>query len=80
MFSIVEMVVVLVAAALMTTVAIKEDAAKRRTQVLTAEGQNEAVINSALSDWVTNNYGPLIAGGPASVVANPPTIDDLFTQ
>jgi len=42
MFSIVEMVVVLVAAALMTVVGIKEDAAKRRLQVLTAEGQNEA--------------------------------------
>jgi hypothetical protein len=80
MFSIVEMVVVLVAAALMTTVAIKEDAAKRRTQVLAAEGQNEAVINSALSDWVTNNYATLIAGGPVAVIASPPTIDDLFTQ
>ncbi|NUX57928.1 hypothetical protein [Paraburkholderia youngii] len=80
MFSIVEMVVVLVAAALMTTVAIKEDAAKRRAQVMTAEGQNEAVINSALSDWVTNNYATLIGGGPVAVVANPPTLNDLFTQ
>ncbi|MGF6812738.1 type II secretory pathway pseudopilin PulG [Paraburkholderia sp. Clong3] len=80
MFSIVEMVVVLVAAALMTTVAIKEDAAKRRSQVMTAEGQNEAVINSALSDWVTNRYATLTAGGPVAVVANPPTLDDLFTQ
>ena len=80
MFSIVEMVVVLVAAALMTTVAIKEDAAKRRVQVMTAEGQNEAVINSALADWVTNNYATLTAGGPVAVVTNPPTLDDLFTQ
>ncbi|SIT34876.1 conserved hypothetical protein [Paraburkholderia ribeironis] len=80
MFSIVEMVVVLVAAALMTTVAIREDAAKRRTQVMTAEGVNEAVINSALSDWVTNNYTTLIAGGPVPVITNPPTINDLFTQ
>ncbi|WP_342744558.1 hypothetical protein [Paraburkholderia ribeironis] len=74
------MVVVLVAAALMTTVAIREDAAKRRTQVMTAEGVNEAVINSALSDWVTNNYTTLIAGGPVPVITNPPTINDLFTQ
>jgi hypothetical protein len=80
MFSIVEMVVVLVAAALMTVIGIKEDVAKRRAQVLSAEGQNEAVINAALGDWVTNNYAATIAGGPVAVVSNPPTLNDLFTQ
>ena len=81
MFSIVEMVVVLVAAALMTVVGLKEDAAKRRLQVLTAEGQNEAVINSALGDWVTNNYATLTQNGPVDVVpaSELPTLTDLFT-
>jgi hypothetical protein len=82
MFSIVEMVVVLVAAALMTVVGIKEDNAKRRTQVLTAEGQNEAVINTALGDWVTNHYATLIQNGPVDVVpaTDLPTLDQLFTE
>lgn len=81
MFSIVEMVVVLVAAALMTVVGIKEDAAKRRLQVLTAEGQNEAVINAALGDWVTNHYATLTQNGPVDVVppSDLPTLADLFT-
>ncbi|WP_027800322.1 hypothetical protein [Paraburkholderia dilworthii] len=82
MFSIVEMVVVLVAAALMTVVGIKEDAAKRRNQVLTAEGQNEAVINAALGNWVTKNYAALTQNGPVDVVppTDLPTLDQLFTQ
>ncbi|MGP8484644.1 hypothetical protein ACT2FY_01345 [Paraburkholderia fungorum] len=82
MFSIVEMVVVLVAAALMTVVGIKEDAAKRRLQVLTAEGQNEAVINAALGNWVTNNYATLTQNGPVDVVppTDLPTLNQLFTQ
>ncbi|WP_243672247.1 hypothetical protein [Paraburkholderia kirstenboschensis] len=82
MFSIVEMMVVLVAAALMTVVGIKEDAAKRRNQVLTAEGQNEAVINAALGNWVTKSYATLTQNGPVAVVpaTDLPTLNDLFTQ
>jgi len=82
MFSIVEMVVVLVAAALMTVVGIKEDAAKRRNQVLTAEGQNEAVINAALGNWVTKHYATLTQNGPVDVLpaTDLPTLNDLFTE
>ncbi|MFM0441447.1 hypothetical protein PQQ84_33855 [Paraburkholderia strydomiana] len=82
MFSIVEMVVVLVAAALMTVVGIKEDAAKRRNQVLTAEGQNEAVINAALGNWVTRHYATLTQNGPVAVLpaTDLPTLNDLFTE
>jgi hypothetical protein len=79
--SIIEMVVVLVAAALLTVVGIKEDAAKRHLQVLTAEGQNEAVINAALGSWVTNHYATLTQNGPVDVVpaSDVPTLTDLFT-
>lgn len=75
MFSILEMAVVLVAMALLTIQGIKDDVAKRRTMVLTTEGQNEALINAALSSWVTDHYGTLVAGGPATIT--PPTLADL---
>src|SRR6201999_1641118 len=58
-----------------------EDAAKRHLQVLTAEGQNEAVINAALGSWVTNHYATLTQNGPVDVVpaSDVPTLTDLFT-
>src|SRR3569833_2274320 len=82
MFSIVEMVVVPAAAALMTVVGSKEDAAKRRNQVLTAEGQNEAVINAALGNWVTKHYATLTQKGPVAVLpaTDLQTLNDLFTE
>ncbi|MGU7771763.1 hypothetical protein ACV229_16530 [Burkholderia sp. MR1-5-21] len=79
MFSIIEMTVVLVAAAMLTVVSIKDDVAKRRTEVLTAEGQNEGVLYQALVQWVTDNYtslvSQLVAPGPTSVT--PPTLGQL---
>ncbi|TDN59090.1 hypothetical protein [Paraburkholderia sp. BL10I2N1] len=79
--SIIEMVIVLVASALLTLQTIKEDGAKRRNTLLAAEGQNEVVINTALGDWVTNNYASLLAQyvAPGPTTVTPPTLDQLFT-
>ncbi|WP_325090410.1 hypothetical protein [Burkholderia contaminans] len=79
MFSIIEMAIVLVAMALLTIQGIKDDVAKRRTAMLTAEGQNEAVINAALGNWVTDNYGALVAQlvAPGPTAVTPPTLAQL---
>ncbi|MFM0091645.1 hypothetical protein PQR46_32605 [Paraburkholderia sediminicola] len=82
MGSIIEMVVVLVASALLTIQGIKEDVAHRRATLLAAEGQSEATINQALASWVTDNYATLLAQyNPANPQPlTPPTIDALFTS
>ncbi|MDQ7980367.1 hypothetical protein QYH69_24315 [Paraburkholderia sp. SARCC-3016] len=82
MGSIIEMVIVLVAAAALTVQGIREDIAHKRAQLLQIEGQNEEVINSALSQWVTDNFAALLdqftqSGSPD---LTPPTVDQLFTS
>lgn len=79
--SIIEMVIVLVAAAAMTIIGIQEDIAKRRASLMASEGQNEAVINSKLADWVSDHYATLLAQYTSSGSATlmPPTLDDLAT-
>uniref|UniRef100_UPI003BEEB828 hypothetical protein n=1 Tax=Burkholderia arboris TaxID=488730 RepID=UPI003BEEB828 len=79
MLSIIEVVIVLVAAALMTLQGIQRDVEKRRHDVLSVEGMNQAVINAALSKWVTDKYGTLVGqmvGGKATPVT-PPTFAEL---
>ncbi|MFC0403141.1 hypothetical protein [Paraburkholderia rhizosphaerae] len=82
MASIIEMVIVLVAAAALTVQGIREDIAHKRAQLLAVEGQNEQVINDALSQWVTDNFAALLdqftqSGSPD---LTPPTLDELFTK
>ncbi|MFL9886753.1 hypothetical protein PQR66_27180 [Paraburkholderia agricolaris] len=80
MASIIEMVIVLAAAALLTMQGIREDIAHRRAALLATEGQNQAIINEALAHWVTDNYSALLAQFTASGSATltPPTIDQLY--
>jgi hypothetical protein len=63
MGSILEMIIVLAAAAVLTMQGIKEDVANKRTALLQAEGQNQAAINAGLADYLTNNVGTLIPAG-----------------
>ncbi|KWK06003.1 hypothetical protein BGV52_21150 [Burkholderia ubonensis] len=79
MLSIIETTIVLVAMAFLTLQGIKDDVAKRRREVLTAEGKNEAVINAALANWVTDNYGNLVAQlvAPGPTAVTPPTLAQL---
>jgi hypothetical protein len=81
MGSIIEMVIVLAASAILTVVSIREDVAKRRSQVLSVEGQNESVIVAALGKWINENFQTLLAqyeqsGDPALTA---PAIDQLHT-
>ncbi|WP_321810255.1 MULTISPECIES: hypothetical protein [unclassified Burkholderia] len=79
MLSIIEVVVVLVAAGLMTLQAIQRDVETRRHDVLSVEGKNQAAINAALSNWVTDKYGTLVAqmvGGKTTTIT-PPTFAEL---
>jgi hypothetical protein len=81
MGSLIEMAIVLAAMAILTVVGIREDVAKKRTELLTSEGQNEAVIASAFGGWIDDNYATLLSdytsGGNAAMVA--PTIAELYT-
>ena len=54
MGSILEMIIVLAAAAVLTMQGIKEDVANKRTALLQAEGQNQAAINAGLADYLTH--------------------------
>lgn len=79
MGSLIELVFVLGATAILTVIGIQQDVAKRRSQVLAVEGQNEAVIVKALGSWVDDNFGTLLAqyqqsGNP---VLTAPTLDQL---
>jgi hypothetical protein len=80
--SIIEMVIVLVASALLLVQGIHEDLAHKRAALMATEGQNEAIINDALSNWVTENYAAKLAEFTASgsTTLTPPTIDELFTK
>lgn len=71
------MVIALVAAAALTVLGIQHDVAKQRSGLLATEGQNEAVINDALSSWATDNYAALLAqytsSGSATLTPRPST-------
>lgn len=78
MGSILEMLIVLVGAALLTVQGIKEDIAAKHTNLLQIEGQNLASINAALGSYVTAQYGSLIPAGYSQTVATPITPPSLL--
>jgi len=83
MGSILEMLIVLVGAALLTVQGIKEDIAAKRQNLLQIEGQNIASINSALGSYITNNYASLIPAGYSQTTSTPiaaPTLAQLSAQ
>ncbi|MFM0521801.1 hypothetical protein PQR08_30705 [Caballeronia jiangsuensis] len=83
MGSILEMLIVLVGAALLTVQGIKEDIAAKRQNLLQIEGQNIASINSALGSYITNNYASLIPAGFSQTTSTPiaaPTLVQLSAQ
>ncbi|KAK45305.1 hypothetical protein BG58_18090 [Caballeronia jiangsuensis] len=83
MGSILEMLIVLVGAALLTVQGIKEDIAAKRQNLLQIEGQNIASINSALGSYITNNYASLIPVGYSQTTSTPiaaPTLAQLSAQ
>jgi hypothetical protein len=83
MGSILEMLIVLVGAALLTVQGIKEDISAKRQNLLQIEGQNIASINSALGSYITNNYASLIPAGfsqTTSTAIVAPTLAQLSAQ
>ncbi|MDT8842540.1 hypothetical protein ParKJ_34460 [Paraburkholderia fungorum] len=83
MGSILEMMIVLLGAAVLTMQGIKEDVAHQRTVLLQNEGQHQASINAALSDYITNNVGLLIPPGfsqTSSTALAAPTLAQLSAQ
>jgi hypothetical protein len=83
MGSILEMIIVLAAAAVLTMQGIKEDVADKRIALLQAEGQNQAAINAGLADYLTNNVGTLVPPGfsqTSSTILPPPTLATLSAQ
>ncbi|WP_250528389.1 hypothetical protein [Caballeronia sp. GAWG2-1] len=83
MGSILEMLIVLVGAALLTVQGIKEDIAAKRQNLLQIEGQNIASINAALGSYITNNYASLIPAGFSQTTSTPiaaPTLAQLSAQ
>ncbi len=83
MGSILEMMIVLLGAAVLTMQGIKEDVAHQRTVLLQNEGQHQASINAALSDYITNNVGSLIPPGFSQTSSTPltaPTLAQLTAQ
>ncbi|KND57804.1 hypothetical protein BVER_03431 [Candidatus Burkholderia verschuerenii] len=83
MGSILEMLIVLVGAALLTVQGIKEDIAAKRQNMLQIEGQNIASINAALGSYITTNFGALIPPGFSQTTATAitaPTLAQLSAQ
>lgn len=80
--SILEMIIVLVALSIGTVTWIKGEVAAHRTAILTAEGQNEQVINNAFAEFQTQNQAALLAGTGVTGFANPmsPTVTELGTN
>ena len=73
--SIIEMVIVLVAAAVMTVLGIQQDVAKHRAEVLATEGQNELTIVDALGEWANDNYATILSAynssGSSTITSGP---------
>jgi hypothetical protein len=83
MGSLLEMMIVLLGAAVLTMQGIKEDVAHKRIELLRNEGQNQASINAALGDYITNNVGALIPPGfsqTSSTALVAPTLAQLSAQ
>jgi hypothetical protein len=83
MGSLLEMLIVLVGAALLTAQGITEDIAAKRQNLLQLEGQNMASINAALGSYITNNFGTLVPAGYSQTTATPiaaPTLAQLSAQ
>lgn len=81
MGSLIEMVFVLGAAAVLTVIGIQQDVAKRRSQVLAIEGQNEAVIVKALGRWINDHYQALLEQYQQSGPVLPaPSLDQLHAD
>ncbi|MDR5826011.1 hypothetical protein [Caballeronia sp. LZ043] len=83
MGSILEMMIVLIGAALLTVQGIKEDVAAKRQNLLQIEGQSIATINAALGSYITDNYGTLIPAGFSQTTSTPiaaPTLAQLSAQ
>jgi len=83
MGSILEMLIVLIGAALLTVQGIKEDISAKRQNLLQIEGQNIASINSALGSYITNNFASLIPAGfsqTTSTAIAAPTLAQLSAQ
>lgn len=83
MGSLLEMMIVLLGAAVLTMQGIKEDVAHKRVALLQNEGQNQASINAALGDYITNNVGSLIPPGfsqTSSTALTAPTLAQLSAQ
>jgi hypothetical protein len=81
--SLLEMMIVLLSAAVLTMQGIKEDVAHKRVALLQNEGQNQASINAALGDYITNNVGSLIPPGfsqTSSTALTAPTLAQLSAQ
>jgi hypothetical protein len=83
MGSILEMMIVLLGAAVLTIQGIKQDVANQRIATLQSEGQNEAAINAGLADYLTNQLGTLLPPGfsqTTSTALPAPTIATLTSQ
>jgi hypothetical protein len=80
MGSLLEMMFVLLGAAILTVQGIKEDVAHKRDAMLAVEGQNEATLVTAYDSWITDNFASLLSQYTASgnnATLTPPTVDQL---
>ncbi|MEI5998510.1 hypothetical protein H3V53_15215 [Paraburkholderia bengalensis] len=82
MGSLLEMMFVLLGAAILTVQGIKQDVAHKRDTMLAVEGQNEATLVTAYDSWITDNFASLLSQYTASgnnATLTPPTVDQLKT-
>lgn len=80
MGSLLEMMFVLLGAALLTVQGIKADVETQRASMLALEGQNEATLVSAFEGWISENFATVLTEYTASgnvAALTPPTIDQL---
>lgn len=75
--SLIELVIVLAASAILTLVGIQNDLAKRHAQVMQSEGYNEATIVGALATWLTENQATVLASASGGGPLTAPTLDQL---
>jgi hypothetical protein len=75
--SIIEFIVFLAASAILTVVGIQNDIAKKHSQMLTAEGYNEAAIVHALGTYLTEQSPTLLAGHNGGDTVTAPTLAEL---
>jgi len=75
--SILELIIYLAAAAILTVVGIQNDIAKKHSQMLAAEGVNEAAIVGALGTYSTEQSATLLAGHNGGDTLTAPTLAQL---